>query len=191
MIRFFIANSPESMANAHEKGPQILTALAEKMHLLMIQLAAGVVSESIPAFFSGGAPSIARTVQEIPPVIDGSVIRGRVEAGGRETTKETLGGPNAGRPVDYALLQEEGVPHAWEIQPAYFASAWAVSLKKRAEAGLPQVLAFKVGGTQVFARRVVHPPLEPHPFMAAELQNEESRIVAELQRTLNEVLHTP
>src|ERR1035437_7829823 len=102
MIRFHIIRTPEIMTNMRAKGPQIIKTLTEKMHRLMLDLAVRVQTVTIPEEFPGGAPSIAQTVKEIPPVVVGTTIRGRVEAGGPETTKRTLGGENVGHAVDYA-----------------------------------------------------------------------------------------
>ena len=171
--------------------------MKERMTTEMISLQSHIVEETIPQFFDS-SEHLAATVRTIPTSMAGTVIHGEVQAGGPATTKETMGGPNAGQTVDYAAIQEEGVAHGWEINPILFASAQSIlttarkgSVKQRALAGtLPRALSFEIGGRRVVVRRVFHPPLRPRPFMLAGLQDMESKIIFDLEQTLKEVIAT-
>lgn len=160
------------------------------MTLLMFKVQSKIVGEEIPAFFPNGAPNIAATVRAIPAEVDGTVIRGAVEAGGPRTTKETLGGPHAGEPVDYAAVQEEGVAHSWKIQPVQFSSAWAVSQKSRAlsVSGLPKALAFVLNGKLLIVRSVTIPGLKERPYMRKGLADMEAEITESLNQELSRML---
>ena len=181
-------NSPSAIERLRTNGPQIIQALSAKMNLLMFKLQSKIVGEKIPTFFPGGAPNIAAEVRAIPAKVEGSVVRGVVEAGGPGTTKETLGGPQAGQLVDYAAVQEMGVPHPWTIQPVAASSGWAISQKLRVLSvkGLPQALAFVLNGKLVIVRSVTHPGLRERPFMRSGLADMEAEIIAGLNKTFAE-----
>ena len=168
MISLRIISTPANLSP--EKVPVILTTLTQKMTSLMIRLQSRIVGESIPTFFTNGAPNIAATVRAIPAVLDGTVIHGEVQAGGPRTTKRTL---RSGAEVDYAAVQEYGGRAAYDIIP----------FSKKA-------LAFMVQGQRVVVKIVHHPPLEARPYMRSELQNSETQIVAELQAALGEALNS-
>jgi hypothetical protein len=167
MISISIKNEPAVMARLRERGPFIVEALTIKMNELMIRLQSKVVGESIPSFFKV-APNIAASVQFNPAHVEGEKIIGTVQAGGPRTTKVTL---KSGAEVDYAAVQEYGVPHGWEIAP----------FNKRA-------LAFLLDGKQMIRRRVWHPPLEARPFMRSELEAMTPEIISGLQSTFKESL---
>ncbi len=168
MIRIYISN-PGALESLQTKAPNLIVTLIQKMNSLMIQLQSRIVGESIPLFFPNGAPNIASTIAAQPSdVRSGSVIHGEVTYGGPRTTKVTL---KNGKEVDYAAVQEFGGRAAYTIEP----------FNKKA-------LRFFSGGKIVFARSVLHPPLQPRPFAHAELQNMESQIVSELQASLIEGL---
>jgi HK97 gp10 family phage protein len=59
-----------------------------------------------------------------------------------------------GPEVPYGVYQEFGTKGPYEIKP------------KRAGG----VLAFQIGGKTVFAKRVMHPGIKPHPFMRPGLE---------------------
>lgn len=188
MIKLTITGGPELAATLREKGPAIIERLRIEMTSLMIQLQSQILTVELPRYFPDGAPNIAGEVRVIPTTVEGTLIHGEVQAGGARTTKETLGGPNAGRPVDYAAVQEEGVAHGWEIQPVLYGIAQAVSQRNRAIAGLPRALAFVVGGRTVIVRRVWHPPLVPRPFMQSGLEDMETKIIADLKAAISEAI---
>ena len=179
---------PSVVTNLPTLGPRLITKLSAKLNSLMLRLSSKIVGETIPEFFPDGAPMIAASVREIPTTQSGTTLAAFVEGGGPTTTKVTLGGANAGKRVDYAGVQEAGVPHPWEIQPVLFASAQFIGLKKRALAGLPTALRFTINGKTVFARRVTHPGLEPRPFMQKALDGMKVQIVAELEQTVVETI---
>ncbi len=190
MFMLHITQTPDVIERLRTRGPQLIEALTAKMTLLMFKLQSKIVGETIPAFFPNGAPNIAASVRAIPAVAEGTKITGAVEAGGPRTTKETLGGPNAGRLVDYALVQEEGVYHSWTIQPVLYSSAFALSQKSRVLSvkGLPKALAFLLNGKLMILRSVTHPGLSQRPFMRYGLQEMEEQIVAGLNQTLADQL---
>jgi hypothetical protein len=199
VIKLTVISGGQTAEAFRAKGPRILEIVGAKMTTLMFQLHDQIVEAEIPRYFPEGAPEIAGTVRAIPATTIGSVIHGEVQAGGEATTRETLGGPRAGQPVDYAQVQEEGVAHAWEIQPVLFASAQSIaatrlagSVKQRALSaeGLPRALAFKIGGDIVIVRRVEHPPLAARPYMLSGLEDMESKIISDLNAALTEAIAT-
>lgn len=137
------------------------------MNALMLELQRKVIGESIPTFFKR-ATNIASTVQMVPAHLEGTKIVGAVTAGGPKTTKITL---KSGAEVDYAAVQEYGVPHGWEILP----------FNKKA-------LAFMLDTKFLIRRRVWHPPLDARPFMRSELQNMEGEIIAGLNETFRDAI---
>lgn len=189
---------PEIVTNLPTLGPRLITSLRDKMFALMAETRTVATSETIPEAFPGGAPLIQASVTQEPIRIDGTKIEGYVDAGGPTTTKTTRGGENAGAEVDYAVVQHEGVPHSWTIQPVLYSSAWFVGLKdklthrikgsKELAPGLPRALAFQMGGKLVFARRVEHPPLEARPYMTTALDRMKEKIVSELNVTVVKTL---
>jgi hypothetical protein len=171
MISVKIIAKPEAMERLRAGGPRILAAITLKMDMLMDMLRNKIVQESIPTFFPNGGANIANlknSVNKTPAHIEGSAIVGWVDAGGAKTSKRTL---KSGERVDWAIVQEYGVDHGWEILP----------FNKKA-------LAFMMNGKQAIYARVFHPPLEARPFMRSELQNMEPQIIAELQQAFKESL---
>lgn len=188
MISVKIISTPAAIERLRAGGPAILAALTEKMNELMVRLQQKIVGEAIPGMFPSGAPNIAGSITLEPAHVEGSKIIGGVTGGGPRTRTETKGGPNAGRVLDYARIQEEGVPHSWMIQPVLYSSAWAVSQKKRVLGpGLPQALAFLAEGKLVIVRSVLHPPLPSRPFMRQPLHDMEAEIVEGLSARFKEV----
>jgi hypothetical protein len=117
-------------------------------------------------------------------------VYGDVDGGGPRTTKETRGGPNAGRAVDYAAVQEYGVAHSWKIEPVYYSNAWARSQKSRvlSVSGLPRALSFLLNGKRVIVRSVTHPGLKERPFMRKGLRDMEAEIIDGLNAELRDFL---
>lgn len=167
MISVKIISTPESLKRLRERGPEIVQALTAKMNELMIRLQSKVVGGTIPQFFKN-APNISGSVQLIPAAVEGTKITGMVQAGGPRTTKVTL---KSGREVDYAGVQEYGVPHGWIIEP----------FNKRA-------LAFVLDGKRVIVRRVFHGPLEARPFMRTALEEMTPEIKDGLSAVFREAL---
>ena len=179
------------------KGPRIIESLTAQMTRSMIEVQSHIVNETLEQFFEGGGKTIAPTIRAYPAVFDGTKIHGEVQGGGPETTKETLGGPNAGTAVDYAVVQEEGVDHSWEINPVLYGIAYSTlpAVKDRAKlgagasgGGLPLALAFQVGGETVIVRRVIHPPLRARPFMLAGITDMEPKIINDLKAAITNAI---
>jgi len=190
MFRIKIIAPPAAIEKMRLRGPQILESLTQRMTLLMFKLQSKIVGEEIPKQFPNGAPNIAATVRAIPARLEGKRIVGEVEAGGPRTTKETLGGPQAGQFVDYAAVQEGGVSHSWKIQPVLYSSAWAISNKARVLSveGLPRALAFMFNGKLIITRSVTHPGLKERPYMRQGLKDMEAQIISELTAEFNGLL---
>ena len=168
MFTIRIVSTPENIDRLRERGPGIIAALTERMTVEMFKLQSEIVGTEIPKYFPNGAPNITATVRANPAELDGSVIRGSVEAGGPRTTKITL---KSGAEVDYAAVQHQGISHSFEILP----------FNKK-------VLSFIVDGNRVFARKVVHPGLKPRPFMTDGLAAQREQIISGLQETFNEMM---
>lgn len=73
------------------------------------------------------------------------------------------------RSAPYGKIQEFGVGHPWTIEP-----------KNR------KALRFTVGGKVVFAKRVTHPPLAPHPFMHPALEEKRAAINERLRAAVRD-----
>ena len=50
-----------------------------------------------------------------------------------------------------------------------------------------KALAFMLGGKQVFARRVQHPPIQERSFMRSSLEEMRPGIIAGLEETIQEI----
>lgn len=87
-----------------------------------------------------------------------------VDEGGR-----IFGSLGVDRTAPYGKTQELGVDHPWTIEP-----------KDR------KALRFAIGGKVVFAKRVVHPPLKPHPFMRPSLEEKRASINERLRQAVRE-----
>jgi len=167
MIAIKIVAMPEALIRMRERGPEIIAVLTQKMNALMIALQSKVVGQTIPQFFKS-APNISGSVQLNPAHVEGTKIVGSVQAGGPRTTKITL---HSGAEVDYAAVQEYGVPHGWTILP----------FEKKA-------LAFLLDGKRVIAKSVFHPPLAARPFMRSALEQMTPSITDGLTRAFKEAL---
>lgn len=168
MIDVKIIATPDAISKLRNNGPQILQALTGKMNQLMIRLQSKVVGEEIPKFFKTDQ-HIGSSVRVEPAHVDGTVVAGFVDAGGVPETQRIT--KKSGAQVDYAVVQEYGVSHGWEILP----------FDKKA-------LAFMFNGKPAIFRRVFHPPLESRPFMRTALDEMEGQITSELGQTLQESL---
>jgi hypothetical protein len=160
MFRIKINQTPDNIDRLRAKGPQIIAALTERMNLLMFKLQSKIVGEEIPAMFPKGAPNIAASVRAIPAELEGTIIRGEVQAGGPGTTKVTL---KSGAAVDYAAVQHAGISHSFQILP----------FNKKA-------LSFLIDGKKIIVRSVTHPGLKARPFMQQGLDDMQEQIIAEL-----------
>lgn len=169
MFRIKFVSSPENIERIAAAGSaRLMEALTTKMNLLMFKLQSKIVGETIPAFFERGAPNIAASVRAIPATTNGTTIRGNVEAGGPKTTKTVL---HSGAEVDYAAVQEAGIPHSFRILP----------FNKRA-------LAFLLNEKLVIVKAVTHPGLKERPYMRYGLQEMETEIIEGFSKTLAEIL---
>jgi hypothetical protein len=77
----------------------------------------------------------------------------------------------AGGPAWYGKVHEYGGQSAYVILP----------VTKKA-------LRFLVGGKEVFAKSVLHPPLPQRAFMSPSLEENQDEMVQSLQETINEVI---
>lgn len=101
---------------------------------------------------------LANSVRRIPTEIDGNKITGGVAAGGG--------------PAYYAKFLEDGTRGPYTILPK----------------DPKGVLAFIVGGKEVFAKKVTHPGLKAYLFMKGTLQEERGDIVEQYREAIREVL---
>jgi hypothetical protein len=168
VFRLTINTTPDNIERLRTRGPQIIAALTEKMTQLMFKLQSKIVGEEIPQFFPNGAPNIAASVRAIPAELQGTIIRGEVQAGGTRTTKRTL---KSGALVDYAAVQHAGISHSYQILP----------FNKKA-------LRFILNGNVMIRRSVTHPGLRPRPFMQKGLDDMQEQIIAELDGELAALL---
>ena len=168
MFQIKILQTPDNIERLRTQGPRFIEQLTSKMTLLMFKLQSKIVGETIPAFFPSGAPNIASTVRAIPARLDGTVIRGEVQAGGPRTTKVTL---KSGTEVDYAAVQEYGIYHSYTIAP----------FNKK-------MLSFLLNGKRIFAKLVTHPGLKQRPFMRYGLQEMEDEIINGLNEEFTALL---
>jgi hypothetical protein len=169
MISVKINSMPEALKRLQERGPLILDSLTQKMNELMVRLQSKVQGEAIPKFFKTDV-HLGASVRVEPAMLQGAVITGFVDAGGvSETKKITL---KSGAEVDYAVVQEYGVPHGWTIEP----------FSKKA-------LAFMLDGKQMIRKKVFHPPLDARPFMRSSLEGMSAEITEGLQSTFTETLN--
>ena len=99
---------------------------------------------------------LVRSIEMIPAEAKGNTIEGSVQAGGGVAW--------------YAIVQEEGVDHPWDIVP------------NKAKA-----LRFMMGGNLVFARKVHHPPLPGKHFMRDTFERWKPEILAQLKSIPGEV----
>jgi phage gpG-like protein len=98
------------------------------------------------------------------------LLRASINTRVKETSSEITA--SVGTNIKYGKFHEYGVPHPWEIRP------------KSARA-----LAFEVGGAQVFATRVMHPPLPERSFLRSALREMRGQIQAELKQAATAELH--
>lgn len=168
MFTVRILKLPDNLEKLRALGPQLIWRLQQRMNLLMFMLESHIVGETIPFFFPKGATNIPATVRTHPAVVEGTVIKGWVDAGGPRTTKTTL---HSGEDVDYAAVQEYGIDHEYVIRP----------FDKKA-------LAFMMGNKQVIVRRVLHPPLTARPYMRTGLEDMKQEIIDGLNESISELV---
>jgi hypothetical protein len=141
---------------------RVMEVLRVKLDALTHATAADVVTEKLSGQVLHKRTGILQaSVHATPTVIEGSTIRGGIEA--------------AGGPAAYGKAHEFGTGGmGWEIR--------SVKAKALAWAG--------ADGKMAFARKVMHPALPPRPFMkptAAELQEIlNARLAERLQDLLKE-----
>jgi hypothetical protein len=138
---------------------RVMEVLRVKLDALTHATAADVVTEKLSGQVLHKRTGILQaSVHATPTVIEGTTIRGGIEA--------------AGGPAAYGKAHEFGTGGmGWEIR----------SVKARA-------LAFQMSGKTVLAKSVFHPPLPPRAFMkptAAELQE---ILNASLARAIGDVI---
>src|SRR6266550_4175069 len=93
------------------------------------------------------------------------VLRSSINTRIKESSTEVTA--TVGTNIKYGGYHEYGVPHSWEIRP------------KSA-----RVLAFQVGGAQVFAMSVTHPPLPERSFLRSALREMQPAIKAGLSEAV-------
>ncbi len=168
MIQLRIVSTPANLERLRTRGPEVITAIQNRVTALMIAVASRAVGETIPSMFPNGAPNIAATVRAVPAEVEGTKVVGYVDAGGPKTTKRTK---RSGVEVDYAAVQHEGISHSYQILP----------FDKKA-------LAFMLDGKRVITKSVTHPGLRARPFLRQTLEEMQEQIVAELQAELDAIL---
>lgn len=160
-IRFKLKGDYDLVLRLRALPGRIMEVLWIKLDALTNQTASDIVTEKLSGQVLHRRTGIlSGSVHAIPTTIDGTTIRGGVEA--------------AGGPAAYGKLHEMGLDRAWEV----------MSVKKKALAWAG------ADGKMAFARRVMHPPLPPRRFMkptAAELQEIlNARLAERLQDLLKE-----
>ena len=155
-ITFTTEGSPATMMELRYAA--IMTALADRVSLLMLKLQAHIVTEHLsgrPPGLNQISGRLAGSIRAIPSEIQGEQIVGSVEG--------------AGGPAWYGAVHEFGGTRAYQILP--------VNAK---------ALRFEVGGRVVFAKSVNHPPLPERSFMRSSLVEMRDEIVASLQQAASE-----
>lgn len=133
------------------------TELIERLTNMPVRIRSGLARAVTQLSLEGAQLSKRKVSGEVLKVRSGA-LRASIKP---NPTKITAVGAEGGWGTDskYGRIQEEGVPHSWEIMP------------KSARA-----LAFEVNGQTIFAMRVTHPPLPAHSFIGSALRELEPRI---------------
>ena len=144
-----------------KKASQIHQALFVRVSAIMAQLQTKIITTKLSGqVLKKQTGLLQSSVRLLPTTSDGSTITGSV----------AVTGPRR----DVAMIHTMGMNRAFEVM--------AVKRKALAWAG--------ADGKMVFARRVMHPPIPAKPFMWPTLEESKDEIIAELGRTVADVLKT-
>lgn len=188
MIRLtFKALSDKSVeAKIRAKGPKIVEEVTHELDLLMLELQRRVQQKLSGEVLQARSGRLLGSVNKTPTTQSGNTISGSVTAG-------------AG-PAFYGAIQEVGGTRSYEIKPvnklalAFFPSnsLGATSLriegrrlfyKQGKRRGTLKSGAFEnftsLGG--IVVKKVIHPPLQPRPFMSSALQEMTETIISRLK----------
>jgi hypothetical protein len=142
-----------------KKASQIHQALFVRVSAIMAQLQTKIITTKLSGQVLNKRTGLLQSsVRLLPTTSDGSIITGSV----------AVTGPRR----DVAMIHTMGMDRAYEVM--------AVKRKALAWAG--------ADGKMAFARRVMHPPIPAKPFMWPALKESKDEIVAELGRTVADVL---
>lgn len=148
MIRITLQPAPQDVSLFRLRGPKIIAALVARMDRLMIQLQSYIIQEKLSGqLLHRRSGVLASSVRVVPTVVEGTIVRGAVQAGGG--------------PAFYAAVHESGGQRAFDVYPN----------------PPHRVLRFIAEGEVVFARHVHHPPLPQRPFMESSLNEMRRTIV--------------
>lgn len=155
MITLTFGGSDERLvASWQERVGRVAPAVVRALNTLHTQLQSYIVSEKL----SG------QVLQHRTGKLAGSIRVALAETSGDRVVGSVQG---AGGVAPYGRYHEYGTTSEYEIVPT------------RAKA-----LAFQIGGSTVFARRVQHPPIQERSFMRTGLQDMKPQIVEGLQRQI-------
>lgn len=143
-----------------EKQSQLIAALTVKTSAILFQLQSKIVAKLSGEVLKVKTGALRSSVTVQGPVVEGGVIRGSV-------------GIPEGPTHGYAMIQTLGTGgRAWEI----------INVKRKALAWAG------ADGKMAFARRVMHPPLPPRPFVRPALEESREEIIRELAQIVADVL---
>jgi len=165
MLEMKLTGGLEFAEKLKTKGVSIIAVLMVKLTQAMTQLQGRIVSEKLSGLIlHRRSGAMARGIVAFPAQLQGEQIRAGVGA--------TL------TPAFYTAFFEEqevggtgGIGHMWAVN----------AVKGRA-------LAFMIGGRQVFAKAIFHPPLAARPFLRHSAMEDLDDIQQQLQTALDEEL---
>jgi hypothetical protein len=158
-LKITMQNDATLIAKLRAAGPRIIQVITNKMNALMFLLEGKIKSEKL----SG------QVLQRRSGILSGSV---RAIPAALEGTNIVGGVTAGGGAAMYASVQEYGGTHAYPV----------FAVKARA-------LAFLMDGKQVFAKRVMHPPLPARSYMRSSLEENSAKIKSELQQSILDSLN--
>jgi hypothetical protein len=138
-------------------SPRLIAALMVKMNSLLIRLQAKIVGEKL----SG------QVLKHRTGKLAGSIRVIAAEASEDKIEGAVLGG---GGPAFYAKFHEFGTTNWYVIRPVN-----------------KKVLRFMIGDKEVFAKSVLHPPIQERSFMRSSLAEMRAQALMELADTVREV----
>lgn len=160
MIRITLTvTSEQAAALVRERGSSIIAALARQISLETLRLQAHIVANHL-----SGPPGLRQITGRLARSI--RVIPTQVSEGSITGAVE-----GAGENAFYGKFHEYGTSRSYEIVPV------------RAKA-----LVFEVNGQTVFAKRVVHPPIQARPFMRSSLAERRQEIIADMEKAMYEAV---
>jgi len=151
-------NNTDAVAveNMRKRGPKIIAALAQRLTLLMFKLQRKIQTEKLQG----------QVLHHRSGKLFGSIHATPAKVEGTKLVGQVSG---AGGPAWYGQVHENGGTRAYVILP----------VNKKA-------LKFVMGGKDIFAKRVNHPPLPQRSFMASSLAEMREEIITSVQQTARE-----